>query len=547
MHEVSSLSSWRATILPLPPDSDNLALLMALLVISFLFLAYYSSYHFSPKEKNLPPNGPPFAEYMKGLKAENQSSLISQYGNIFTIPSPIGIPQIIPNTVVINEPELVKELCIRQANMYRPPCNFTTRGDIFAKATRQVVGTGVTGLKGPEWQWRKRALLKEFHKNRLMADERGLLGIIVEEGRILCEQLSRAANENEDEKRLVEMDHLTTTAAVGVVLFFLFGRRLEFDTEVIKDAARVLIDTLFVKLNPLNEILKYIPGTGAHKAEVKLKNAQRKFDLIVGTELDILISEYRGNRPVHPDRVPGSVIASLIENEEGFRLGGTEAMLAEARVFVQAGFETTAHSLAFAMGMMAERPDLARDMAKQGMEAFGNDSALSSASQSQTQLQQSSRFYEVTMVKEALERTPLVQNFFQEALRLYPLAPALGGECINDIDIITEDGSKYTLPRGTGTTFFNMSLQRQVSNPDEIRPERWEVGPSEKPFLHTFQNGPHACPGKPLSLLEGHVFLLLAVMQFEFEFPEDVDKVEYEDNILLRPKNGMPLYVKRRL
>ena len=59
---------------------------------------------------------------------------------------------------------------------------------------------------------------------------------------------------------------------------------------------------------------------------------------------------------------------------------------------------------------------------------------------------------------------------------------------------------------------------------------------------------PIACPGKPLSLLEGRVFLLLIVMQYEFEFPPSnaTKKVEYDDNGLLRPKNGMPLVVKRR-
>jgi hypothetical protein len=48
-------------------------------------------------------------------------------------------------------------------------------------------------------------------------------------------------------------------------------------------------------------------------------------------------------------------------------------MIAEARVFVQAGFETTAHSLAFSMGMTAERPDLAQEMAALGNDLLGDD------------------------------------------------------------------------------------------------------------------------------------------------------------------------------
>mmetsp|Transcript_8411 Transcript_8411/g.12971 ORF Transcript_8411/g.12971 Transcript_8411/m.12971 type:complete len:526 (+) Transcript_8411:43-1620(+) len=497
-------------------------------VLAFCFL---SSNGTKPRKKaqngdNLPPTGPTFSEFFPdGLKAHNQEGMIEKYGSIFTVPSPL--PGVVPNQVVINEPELVKELCIRQANMYRNPSNFTTRGDIFAKVTREVVGTGVTGLKGDEWQWRKRALLKEFHRNKLLSEERGLLDAIIHEGKGLCEELEKAA----EFATPVSVDHLTTKAAVGVVLFFLFGRHLEFETVEMRKAAKDMIDSLFEKLvNPFYIIAKFFPNTAACKTEKKLKNSKKIIDRVVATELDVLLEEYNGTKARHPDRKEGSVMASLIANEPRFREGGTKSMLAEARVFVQAGFETTAHSLSFAMGMMAERPDLAEKIYNQGIKSFNG-----------------STYYSADNMKKAMEETPLVSNFFSESFRLYPLAPALGGECTNDIEITAKNGAKYTLPKGTATLFLNIPLQRQLKDePNEIRLDRWEATPSEQPFLHTFQNGPHTCPGKPLSLLEGRVFLLLVALHFKFEFPEDKAKVEYEDNGLLRPKNGMPLIVKKR-
>ena len=51
------------------------------------------------------------------------------------------------------------------------------------------------------------------------------------------------------------------------------------------------------------------------------------------------------------------------------------------------------------------------------------------------------------------------------------------------------------------------------------------AAPKDRPFLHTFQSGTHTCPGKPLSLLKGRVFLLLAAMQFKFDFPGGISKV----------------------
>ena len=49
-------------------------------------------------------------------------------------------------------------------------------------------------------------------------------------------------------------------------------------------------------------------------------------------------------------------------------------------------------------------------------------------------------------------------------------------------------------------------LQRKVPEPEEIRPKQWDALPKNQPFLNTFQNGPHMCPGKPPSLLEEWVF-----------------------------------------
>lgn len=507
------------------------SLLLGACAILIAYHYYFSRNNSSKTEQknatgNMPPEGPGFADFIpEGIRAQNQASLISKYGNIFTVPSPL--PGVAPNLVVVNEPQLVKELCIRQANMYRNPSNFTTRSDFFAKVTRRVVGKGVTGLKGDEWYWRKKALLKEFHRNRLLSDDRGLLSVIVEEGKIMCEKLGKAA----DSGVPVIADLLATKATVGVVLFFLFGRRLDFDAEQMRTSAKDLIDCLFEQIgNPFYALSKYFPGTAAYETEQKLKNAQKVIDLVVAKEIAVLLEEHHGRKSVHPDRVPGSVMASLIANEPRFQTGGIKSMLSEARVFVQAGFETTAHSLAFAMGMMAERPDLADEMAKQGMSILGKDC-----------------YYNFKKMKLGIEKVSLVNNFFHEALRLYPLAPSLAGECTNDIDIVTQDGKKYTLPRSTSIIFFNFTLQRKVPDPDEIRLDRWDAPAREQPFLHTFQNGPHACPGKPLSVLEARVFLLLVAIQFEFEFPKDVHKVEFDDGGLLRPKNGMPLLVKRRV
>ena len=465
---------------------------------------------------------------------------IQKYGSYWTTPSPL--PGLIPRQVFLNDPTLVKELCVKQArHQHGHPSKFTTRTKVFASATRSVVGVGVTGLMGEEWKWRKNAILKEFHKSHMLNAERKLIQKIVQQGQVLCKELGAAADD--PSRQPMAVDILTTGAAVGVILFFLFGRDLEFNKVEMRQAAKDLMECLgYLFAHPFQGIFKHIPGTKSHEMELKKKHAWRVVDAIVAPEIQRLLDEYAGKVPVHPERKPGSVMASLIAKEPRFRQGGVDSMIAEGRVFVQAGFETTAHSLSFSFGMMAERPDLAAKMAQVGQKALGGKDyfVLEDA--------------DTNKIEKILEETMLIKNFFMESLRLYPLAPALGGMCTEDIVIKTLMGMEYGLPKGTSVVFPNMTIQRQVSpDPDTIIPERWENNKlvhqqqqQHPPFLHTFQNGPHACPGRPLSLLEGHIFLLLVAVNFEFSFPDGIDKVEYEDQLLLRPKGGMPLLVKRR-
>lgn len=197
------------------------------------------------------------------------------------------------------------------------------------------------------------------------------------------------------------------------------------------------------------------------------------------------------------------------------------------------------------MGMMAERPDLADTMAALGQRLFVNNNNKKKRD-----------LYNVETILKSLDDTAddsamtLIKNFFLESVRLYPLAPALGGACTQDVSVTTSSGQTVHFKKGTAVTFPNVPLQRQLDDrPHVIIPERWNVpNNQQQPFLHTFQTGAHACPGRPLSTLEANVFLLLICTQFEFSFPpENRDcKVEYEDNLLLRPKNGMPLVVKKR-
>jgi cytochrome P450 len=134
-----------------------------------------------------------------------------------------------------------------------------------------------------------------------------------------------------------------------------------------------------------------------------------------------------------------------------------------------------------------------------------------------------------------------------EALRLYPPVPVLPGKCLDDIVISTSQDENYLLEKGTQVLFANMVMNSETGG-DSFNLKHWDAPAAEQPFLNTFNNGEHICPGKSLSLLEAHVFLLMASTKFRFAFPngDETRGMEFMDHNVLQPANGMPLIVTER-
>jgi cytochrome P450 len=213
-----------------------------------------------------------------------------------------------------------------------------------------------------------------------------------------------------------------------------------------------------------------------------------------------------------------------------------ESLAAEVPVFVLAGFETTAHGLSFAFGLLALHPELADQIAQEGRAV--EDKLVVDDDDVATEL-----------IRQALEQAPTARRFFLEMLRvrLYPLVPTLPGKCLQDVTVTTSQGEVYGLPQGTQVLFTNFVLNRQQAG-EALTSSLWERPPEEQPFTNTFNTGAHICPGKALSLLEARVFLLMAAIQFEFIIPREhkENPMDFMDHIMLKPKEGMPLLIRER-
>ena len=526
---------------------DNVSVVALCLALTLAFF-FFNKRSTPKKSHSLPPKGPKFSEFLQVMTestlAETQIEWVNKYGKLFLIPSPL--PGIVPDTICTSDSEIMVSLNSTHINSYHSPYSFS-RGATFASAVRATTGNGVTGMIGEEWRWRKTALLKEFHRSRLFLEDRYLFEAIVESGQYMYDTFLKASETGE----IVLMDVVTTKAATDVIIFMLFGKKLVYDAESFRESANILMKHIVYSLvNPLRmfNLPQYF------SMENKKMKARNIIDSVILPEIELLMKETENaakavydaiekgdidneqlrlvgtsKLPIKRDRKPHSVIESLLIYEPRFRVNITQ-VLEECRTFILAGFETTAHSLAFTYGLLAEKRNrhidtlIVNDICK-----VLKDSKIPTRAD--------------------IDATPNINYLFHEAIRLFPLAPALAGECIQDINICHQ-GETYLLPKSATVQFFNMCMQRDPNlageSPDTVVLERWNQPLDKQPFIGTFNKGAHTCPGKPLSLLEAHTFLLCTVKDFQFEFPSDVIEVQYSEDLLLRPKNKMPLIIKKR-
>lgn len=480
----------------------------------------------------LPPAGPSLSVFGKEAQscrlARKQIPWAQQYGTVYTIFSPFTA--MLPNICLVGDVAVAKQLLVAEQSAR----TFTSRDEKVAWATRQGEGASITGMPlGEEWKWRKMALLKEFHKRRLGDSQRGLLPQVVRTSHALCDRLLEATKT----QKPVQVDLITTQIVIDVILFFMFGRSIDFDPKVFRDSAQTMLEVVFhCAMNPFHFVLRYLPWTKCYAMDRRRDAAWKAVDDIIRPELNQIIQEIDSQPTPKLDRMPGSAMASLLSTEPRFRAGGMDSLLADARVFVLAGFETTAHGLSFAFGLLATHPEIANQIAKEGMAVWD---LLESDSADE--------------IQDALDQAPTARLFFAECIRLYPLVPTLPGAVLEDVTVTTRQGDVYGLPQGTQVLFTNMVLNRQEGG-DKVNLNR--PPEQEQFFNNSFNTGTHVCPGKALSLLEAHIFLLMAAAKFEFFLPpspDDNDEAEtknhmdFMDHVLLKPKEGMPLIVKQRI
>lgn len=403
--------------------------------------------------------------------------------------------------VIVSSPTLARSVLVEGQKNYQPGHVYERPESVYAEYA-DVFGRALQNATGEAWRWRRRALNPAFQPRTLVP---ALLHFVVDQARALSRELEDGAG------RTVDVDLRMTHLTLEVIARLCFGRDPDFaelgGVQRIASHFAAMSDEFVTRARL--PFLKWVPRRGRTRAA----QAKRELDHWILAQID----ERSHRAPADGD---ASQFRSLVEDMLRDGHYGRDEIADEITALLFAGHDTTAHTIAFALGLLAQHPE-AREAARAEVArvlvgAFDRDSPR-------------------PITAEMTGQLPYLTAVIKETLRLYPIAWAAG---ISNIVDTTLGG--HALPAKTDLLLLFRSINEDpvlYPEPARFRPERYLD--SELPSF-AFSLGAHTCIGKYLAMLEARVVLATLLARHDFRLaPGHV--VETDVHATLCPRGGMPM------
>jgi cytochrome P450 len=391
----------------------------------------------------------------------------------------------------INHPDLIEQVLVTQNK------SFSKHEGI--RRGRLLLGDGLLLSEGDFWRRQRRLAQPAFHRDRLATYSQ-----------VMVEQTDRMlATWRDGERRDVhaEMMHLT----LSVVAKTLFNHDVTGETDTVGKALTVALHEWNRSMSRPDMLNKLpIPPVRRYRQAT--------------AELDAIVYRIIAERRASGDD-PGDLLSMLLSARDDDGSGMTDKQLRdEVMTLFLAGHETTANMLAWTWYLLTQNPAVAAKLRAELDEVLGGR----------------------LPTLEDLPRLPYTEMVITESMRLYPPAPGVGREALEDVEV-----GGYLIPKGMSLFAMSWVMHRDPRNFEEplvFRPERWADGLAKRlpAFAYfPFGGGPRLCIGKSFALMEGALMLAAIAQRFAMRLAPGA-RVEPATAITLRPKYGMPMELHAR-
>ncbi|PYE53668.1 cytochrome P450 [Deinococcus yavapaiensis] len=338
--------------------------------------------------------------------------------------------------------------------------------------------------------------------------------------------------------RLATMAHKMEAAAARLVdrLGAQAGRTVDIDVEMTSVTLDIITQTMF-SADLLGEAGKVGPAVAAGTRFVQARiqapfsppmswptPANKAFTRQKGV-IDAIVRRLVDERRASGE-TKGDLLDMLLEaRDEDTGEGMTDEQLRdEVLTIFGAGHETTANTLTFACWVLSQHPDVVARLREE------LDRVLAGR---------------LPTVAD-LPNLPFTRAVLDETLRLYPAAPVTSPRrAAHD----TELGG-WRVPAETNVFVSTFNIHRHPAfwpNAETFDPDRFLTGrlPAHRFAYLPFGAGARKCIGTNLAVMEGALLLATLASRFDFQ-PAEGFRMELEQTITLRAKNGLPMIVTKR-
>jgi hypothetical protein len=223
--------------------------------------------------------------------------------------------------------------------------------------------------------------------------------------------------------------------------------------------------------------------------------------------------------------------------------------IAQMKMFIFAGHDTTASTLSFAYHLLWKNPATLATLRAEHDDVLGSDLAKTAAN--------------ITASPQLLNKLPYTSAVIKETLRLFPPVGTVRKGRQDFFLIHPDTGTRYPTE---GFMLFGCSIAEHRNaafwlRPDDFVPQRWLVGEGDpmrvrKNAFRPFELGPRNCIGQELAQLELRAILALTVRELDVQsmYSETGGRVLGElayqsmgpGEVTGHPSQGMPVRVKIR-
>ncbi|KAG8779245.1 hypothetical protein FRC15_010281 [Serendipita sp. 397] len=397
-----------------------------------------------------------------------------------------------------------------------------------------IYGTNVVTSENEEWKLHRRITAPSFSErnNRLVCEEG--VRIVSELFELWAKQGNESRVEIEDAVETTAQFALMAIAAAG------FGARFTWDddqkppngyTFTFQKALNVVMSNIFYRIAFSDRILSlWQKGRDVRDAFNDFKNYMSDM---------IETRKQQAEEDRRADLLSNLIAGAALENSEMETTSqhsfGDDELVGNVFIFLFAGHETTAHSLAFTLALLSVHQDVQQKL---------YDSLISIVTEGKQPT-----YGDIVRWSYGLA-------VIYEALRLYSPVPAYPKHAAEDYNVVTysNDGKNtpipVSIPKGTHILINIAGLHynpKYWKDPHDFRPERF-MGDYNRDAFFSFAAGPRSCMGRRFSETEALTFLAVLVLNYRFEGTplNEQETVEERNARLLRWKMGsLTLYPEK--